>query len=195
MSRPELAAFPKSAALPDGTSVELRVMSRDDKDAMLAFARHLSPEDLMFLRVDITQGPVLDSWISDIEAGFKTALVAYDASGLIGYASVTRNPLSWTRHVGEIRINVSPAYRSRGLGRLLTSSIFDVAAGMNLKKLTAHMTSDQTGAQSAFRRLGFVPEALLGDYVQDRNGITRDMVIMSFDVDGHSDQAAGTLKL
>ena len=58
----------------------------------------------------------------------------------------------------------------------------------------AQMTTDQHGAQAAFRRLGFVPEALLADYVQDRNGLTRDMVIMSFDVDGHTDQA-GSVRL
>ncbi|MEM1434620.1 MAG: GNAT family N-acetyltransferase [Pseudomonadota bacterium] len=189
-----LDTFPKAITLPDGTGVELRAMSREHLDAMLAFAQSLSPEDLMFLRVDITQPDVVDSWISEIEAGLKTALVAFDNNGLIGYASVTRNPVSWTRHVGEIRVNVSAAYRSRGLGRALTAAIFDVAADMHLRKLTAHMTSDQHGAQSAFRRLGFVPEALLADYVQDRNGMTRDMVIMSFDIDGHTDQA-GTLKL
>ena len=57
-----------------------------------------------------------------------------------------------------------------------------------LKKLIANMTTDQQGAQAAFRRLGFVPEALLADYVEDANGTARDMVIMSYDVEGHSDQ-------
>ena len=195
MSGVDLAAFPKTVTLPDDSTVELRVLGRQDRDPMLAFARGLPGDDLMFLRVDITQEPVVDSWISDIESGSKSALCAYDDQGLIGYASVTRNPLSWTRHVGEIRVMVSPAYRGRGLGRALTSHIFDLAEGLQLKKLTAHMTSDQHGAQSAFRRLGFVPEALLADYVQDRNGVTRDMVIMSFDVDGHSDMAGGKLQL
>ena len=48
----------------------------------------------------------------------------------------------------------------------------------------ANMTIDQAGAQAAFKRLGFVPEAVLSDYVEDRNGQSRDMVIMSYDVDG-----------
>ena len=77
----------------------------------------------------------------------------------------------------------------------MTSHIFDLAQEMGLVKLTANMTSDQRGAQAAFRRLGFVPEAHLADYVQDRNGNTRDMVIMSFDVDGLTDQTMGTVKL
>ena len=195
MPETQTSYFPRSITLPDGGAIELKVMAAADRDAMLTFARALPPEDLMFLRIDLTQESAVDSWIRDIEAGLKTALVAYDAQGLQGYASVSRNPVSWTRHVGEIRVNVSPTYRSRGLGRALTSHIFDLARGLKLSKLTAQMTTDQPGAQAAFRRLGFVPEAVLADYVQDRNGMTRDMVIMSHDIDGHTDMAGSVLKL
>ncbi|MDA1076846.1 MAG: GNAT family N-acetyltransferase [Proteobacteria bacterium] len=188
-------AYPKNVKLPDGSTVELRRMTKDDRDAVLSFARALPQEDLLFLRVDLTEEGVVDDWISNVVSGRSLALVAYDSDGLIGYAAVHRNPTSWTRHLGEVRVNVSPQYRSRGLGRALTSNVFDLASELGLKKLTAHMTTDQRGAQAAFRRLGFIPEALLADYVQDRTGTTRDMVIMSFDIEGHTDQALGTVKL
>ena len=187
--------YPRQVALPDGTGVELRLMSPQDRDAVLAFARKLPQEDLLFLRVDITEESVVNDWMTNLSKGHSTSLAAYEANELVGYATVHRNPAPWTRGVGEIRVNVSPAYRARGLGRALTSHIFDIARGAGLRKLTAHMTSDQHGAQAAFRRLGFVPEALLADYVEDRNGTARDMVIMSFDIDGLTDQAAGTLQL
>ena len=90
--------------------------------------------------------------------------------------------------MGEIRVNVSQAYRTRGLGKNMTSEIFDVARAIGVKKLMANMPLDQKGAQAAFRRLGFVQEALLADYVEDRNGTPRDLVIMSYDIDGLSDQ-------
>ncbi len=189
------ANYPKQVTLPDGIAVELRRMTAADRDAVLQFARSLPEEDLLFLRVDITQDGVVDEWIHNLETGHSVSLAAYDDKGFIGYASIHRNPTTWTRHMGELRVNVSPTYRSRGLGRVLTNDIFDLAQKMGLMKLTAHMTSDQRGAQAAFRRLGFVPEAHLADYVQDRNGTTRDMVIMSFDVDGLTDQAMGTVKL
>lgn len=57
------------------------------------------------------------------------------------------------------------------------------------------MTTDQHGAQAAFRRLGFVPEALLADYVEDRNGLTHDLVLMTYTVGGHNDLVAETLKV
>lgn len=188
-------AFPKNVTLPDGAAIELRQMTADDRDAVLAFARALPQEDLMFLRLDLTEDSVVDAWVQNLATGHTSSIVAYDDNGLIGYASVHRNPTSWTRHMGEIRVNVSPDYRSRGLGRVLISNIFDLSGALGLRKITAHMTSDQRGAQAAFRHLGFVPEALLADYVQDRNGTTRDMVIMSFDVTGHTDQSAGTLRV
>ena len=196
MSLDQIAdSYPRSVALPDGASVEIRLMTGADRDAVLEFARNLPEEDLLFLRVDLTRPEVIDEWIGHLEEGDSSSLVAYDESGLVGYATVHRNPARWTRRVGEIRVNVSPEYRTRGLGRILTSQIFDLARALDLKKLMANMTADQKGARAAFRRLGFVPEALLADFVEDRNGTSRDLVIMSYDVDGHSDQMADPVRI
>jgi L-amino acid N-acyltransferase YncA len=189
MSTPDLAArYPKNITLVDGAKVEIRLMSGADRDAVLAFSQALPQEDLLFLRVDLTQPEVVDEWLHQVEIGHSTSLVAYDTNGLIGYATVHRNPAPWTRRVGELRVNVSQAYRTRGLGKNMTSEIFDVARGIGVKKLMANMPLDQKGAQAAFRRLGFIQEALLADYVEDRNGTPRDLVIMSYDIDGLSDQ-------
>lgn len=187
--------YPRQTRLPDGGSVDVRMMSAADRDAVLAFARGLPEQDLLFLRVDLTEPAVIDEWIANVEAGLSTSLVAYDQTGLVGYATVHRNRARWTRRVGEIRVNVSPEYRARGLGRRLISQVFDLARSLGLKKIIANMTVDQPGAQAAFRKLGFVPEALLADYVEDRNGVTHDLVIMSYDIDGHSDQAGGVLRV
>lgn len=187
--------YPRTVSLPRGPEVEIRLMAVSDRDAVLSFARNLPQEDLLFLRVDLTEPAVVDEWIGNLQAGRSTTLVASDSSGLVGYAAVHRNPAPWTRRVGEIRVNVSPGYRGRGLGRVLTAQIFDVARGLGLAKLVAHMTSDQHGAQAAFRRLGFIPEAVLADYVEDRAGRPRDLVIMTYDIDGHLDRLAEPLQI
>lgn len=189
------SAFPRTVSLPGGAQIQLRMMDASDRDPILAFARRLPPEDLLFLRVDLTEDAVVDVWVAQAAAGRSTTLVAYDSDGLVGYAAIHREPTSWTRHLGEIRVNVDPRYRSHGLGRVLINAVFDLAGTLGLQKVTARMTSDQLGAQAAFRRLGFVPEAHLADFVMDRNGTTRDMVIMSFDVTGHTDQAEGTVRV
>jgi L-amino acid N-acyltransferase YncA len=188
-------SYPRNTSLPDGTTVDVRVMSAADRDAVLEFARQLPEDDLLFLRVDLTEPEVIDEWVRNVESGDSTSLVAYHGGDLVGYATVHRTPARWTRRVGEIRVNVSPEFRARGLGRSLTAQIFDLARSLGLKKLMANMTTDQGGAQAAFRRLGFVPEALLHDYVEDRSGVSRDLVIMSYDIDGHSDQAGDSVRV
>ena len=183
----------EDVGLKDGASVQLRPMSTEDRDAIVQFAKSLPEEDLLFLSMDITQPKIVERWARQVERGRTHSILAYDSNGLVGYANVHRNPTPWMRRVGEIRVNVAPAYRSKGLGRLLINRIFDAAREMGLEKLIAQMTADQRGAQSAFRRIGFVPEAMLADFVVDRQGITRDLVMMTFDVDGHSDQAGDSV--
>jgi L-amino acid N-acyltransferase YncA len=181
--------YPRNIGLTGGgDKVQVRFMGPPDRDAILRFARNLPEEDLLFLRTDITNPETVDEWIANIERGLSATLVAYSGDTLAGYASVHRNPARWTRRVGEIRVNVGPLFRSKGLGRNLTAQIVDVARALDLKKLTANMTADQAGARAAFRRLGFKPEAMLADYVEDRDGKPRDLMIMSYDLDGLTDR-------
>ena len=50
------------------------------------------------------------------------------------------------------------------------------------------MTTEQTAARAAFERLGFQVEAILSDWVEDRRGRSRDLLIMTHDVEGFSDR-------
>jgi L-amino acid N-acyltransferase YncA len=190
-----MSTYPKAIRLPDGSNVDIRVMSANDRDAVLEFANNLPEEDLLFLRVDLTEPEVVDEWLASLKSGDSASLSAYDDDGFIGYATVHRTKARWTRKIGEIRVNVAPHYRSRGLGRVLISEIFDVARDMNLKKLMANMTVDQRGARSAFQRLGFVAEALLADFVDDAKGNSRDLIIMSYDIEGHTGQINDRVKI
>lgn len=196
MEAEQLAArYPRTVELNDGTAVEIRLLGPGDGDDVLRFARRLPEEDLLYLRMDITQPATVEGWMRNIASGLTTSLAAYDGTTLVGYASVHRDPVPWTRRVGEIRVNIDSRYRSKGLGRNLTAQIFDVARRSNLKKLVAHVTDDQAGAKAALRRLGFMPEALLADSVEDRAGRLRDLVIMAYDVEGLTDQMDEPLRV
>ena len=178
--------YPRTISLGD-QQVTLRLMALSDRNAILAFARTLPPDDLLFLRLDIASPDGVDEWVRNIEAG-RTITVLADADGAIaGYASVHHNDVLWNRHVGEIRVNVGSEHRRHGLGRRLVNEVFVIARELGLRKLTAQMTPDQKGARVTFERLGFRPEALLADYVVDRDGKTRDLLIMSHDIAGFTD--------
>jgi len=90
--------------------------------------------------------------------------------------------LSWSRHVGELRVLVGPALRGAGLGRQLIQESFLLALELELDKLCAQMTIDQRGAIAVFEELGFRAEALLRNHVKDRDGTSHDLAVLSHDV-------------
>jgi L-amino acid N-acyltransferase YncA len=180
--------YPKTIALANGKRIALRLMQRGDEDLVLRFARSLPPDDLLFLRTDITDPAIVGDWVHNIERGSTVTLLADIDGAVAGYASVHLSEARWTRRVGEIRIQVAASLRRTGLGRRLAQEVFDVARARGLKKITAMMTPDQAGARAVFEKLGFHVEALLADWVEDRLGRPRDMLIMSHDVAGFSDQ-------
>jgi RimJ/RimL family protein N-acetyltransferase len=181
--------YPRTVRLADGATATLRLMTSADAQAVLGFAQSLPPDDLLFLRIDITQPTVVDEWVENIGEGRTVTVLAEVNGEIAGYASLHHSQVTWQRHVGEIRIQVGSRYRSQGLGRRMAAEIFAIARGMGLRKITAQMTPDQKGAIATFERLGFQPEALLQDFVIDRSGRTRDLMIMAHDVAGFTDRA------
>jgi GNAT superfamily N-acetyltransferase len=171
----------------DGRRITLRLMQASDAGEVLAFAKSLPPDDLLFLRQDITLPEVVSQWVRDIAEGRTVTVLSEDDGRLAGYGALHYNEVLWTGHVGEIRMLVDPDYRRLGLGSRLASDLFAVAKDLGLKKIIVQMTPDQQGARVTFERLGFRPEAILADFVIDREGRTRDLLIMSYDITGLTD--------
>ena len=166
-------------------------MEPSDRDALLAFARSLPNDDLIFLRTDITEPKTVDAWMNYIKSGRTISVVAEADGRIAGYASIHLNEALWTRHVGELRVLVGREQRGIGLGKRLTNEAFAIAKDLGLKKITAQMPTEQRGARQVFERLGFRPEALLADHVMSRDGHTHDLLLMSYDVAGFSNDAHG----
>jgi len=181
--------YPRTVKLEDNSSVTLRLMTADDGDRVVEFARGLPADDLLFLRLDITDPAVVDRWVENLEEGRTISIIAEAKGEMVGYVSLHYNEVAWQRHLGEIRMQVGQRYRSKGLGRRLAAEIFAVARDLGLRKITAQMTPDQKGAIATFQRLGFQAEALLQDFVIDRSGQTRDLMVMAHDVEGFTDLA------
>ena len=182
--------YPKELQSADGRSFTLRLMKpgEGDKSAILKFARGLGEDDLLYLRTDITDPAVVAQWADNLRSGYTTTILAEVKGELVGYASVHREPARWTREVGELRVNASPQFRGVGVGRALVGEVFSLGQALGLRKLCGMLTPDQTGARTAFERLGFRVEALLHDWVRDRRGHTRDLLVMTYDLVGFTDQ-------
>ena len=177
----EARAYPRMMETDVG-EIELRLMTRADEEAVLAFARKLPPHDLLFLPRNISEPKVLSAWIGEIERGAIISLLAIWSESVVGCGTVVRDPHSWSPHVGEIRMVVLPEVRGTGVGRVLSQETFALALGAGLEKLTAQMTVDQKAAIALFESLGFKAEALLRDHVRDAGGQKHDIVVLGHNV-------------
>ena len=168
--------------LKDHRLAHVRLITGEDAGAVRAFAAALPEEDLLFLRMDITQEGVVADWVRQVELGNSTTVLAHIDGELTGFATVHREPARWTRGVGELRVNIGTNSRGDGLGRKLTWLIFDIARSLGLRKVVAQMTIEQAAARQVFGHFGFEENAVLEDWVEDRAGRLHDLVIMSYDL-------------
>ena len=162
--------------------ITLRYMTAADAEGVLAFARALSPHDLLFLRRDITDPDAVAEWVREIEHGEMVTVLALASDRIVGYGTIHRSTLGWSQHVAELRVNVAAEMRGKGLGRILTQEAFAIALGKGIEKMIAQMTLDQKGAIATFEGIGFRPEALLRDHVKDRDGNKHDLLVLSHEV-------------
>ena len=177
-------SYPREIETSAGRSVTLRLMDSSDRDRIVDFARSLPPEDLLWLRKDITDPEVVDEWVRDIERGRTVTVLAEKDGELLAYGSLWLEETFWGRHLGEIRVLVRPDYRGLGVGMQLASDVFMIARALGIEKVIARMTAEQVRTRARLERLGFQKEALLKGFVLDREGKARDLLVMSAGV-GH----------
>jgi RimJ/RimL family protein N-acetyltransferase len=187
---PRATTYPRRLTLKGRKAVQVRPMTYEDADALHRFFCGIPEDDLLFLRRDVTDRAVIESWAQDVALDQTFTLLAERGGSVVGEASIHRNRVPWTAHVGEIRVVVDAEHRSLGLGTALVQAIFLEALGRGVEKIIAEMTPDQKGAISVFQKLGFRVEGLFRDHVRDRRGEKHDLVVMAHEVHDAGDQLA-----
>ena len=177
-----LSRYPTEVTLKDGSTALLAPMDLADQARIVLHSRFLDPDDLLFLREDIRDASVVERWGDEARFGSRLTLVADVAGTFAGYATLTFEPLVWTRGVGEIQVLVHPPCRGKGIARALTAELVRIAPELSLRKLTAQMTDHQTAALQVFVRLGFVRQAVLPGWVTDGEGWPRDLIVLARDL-------------
>jgi L-amino acid N-acyltransferase YncA len=179
--------YPRRVGLKGRKAVTVRPMTYEDANALHQFFQRIPEEDLLFLRRDVTDRDVIESWAQDVATDQTLTLLAERDGTVVGEASIHRSRVPWTAHVGEIRVVVDAEHRKLGLGTALVQTIFLEALRRGIEKILAEMTPDQKGAINVFQRLGFRVEGLLRDHVRDQHGQKHDLVLMAHEVQDATD--------
>jgi RimJ/RimL family protein N-acetyltransferase len=172
--------YPRTVIVKDDREVELWPMTTEDAPALLAFYRSLPPEDLLYLREDVTKPESMNRWIEGIESEQSWHLLAGYDGRIIADAELDHQFYGWSQHVGELRLVVDPAFRGSGLSVLMGREVLAQAVDDGLHKVLVQMTVDQHSAMHLCERLGFQHEAVLKEHVQDQHGQLRDLIMMAY---------------
>ena len=167
-----------------GEEVAFRLMEASDSEAVRQLVRTLPEEYLFYLMDDIRDPAGMKHWIDGIREHSIISVLAERSGELLGCSTLRCGHLQWTRHLGEIRIMVSPGARGKGIGKLLGKEVFAAAHDVGLRRIIARLTSKQITARYLFQHLGFHIEAVLADCVIDNQEHTQDLIFMSYDVTG-----------
>ena len=167
-----------------GRTYQIRQMQASDGEAIMRFASNLPPHDLLYMRRDITTETGVNRWLSGVNEERIHSVIAENSAGeMVGYSTIHQDDLEWTQHVADLRVTVATSERGSGLGRLLIREAFNIALSLDVRRVTASMTTDQIASRNLFQELGFKNEALLKDHVRDREGKLHDLLIMACDVE------------
>lgn len=142
-------------------NVQLRRIDPDDLEAVLEIERasYPTPWSLAMFSAELAKPGSL-------------ALGAYLENGeLVGYAVVSRYVDAW--HV--MNVAVTPAYRRRGIARVLLERLFEITADDPRRGHTLEVRVSNTEAIRLYERLGFERRGLRRGYYTDNR---EDALIM-----------------
>lgn len=175
--------YPKSIEMKDGTKVKLIIMTDDDLGDVIEFFQSLPDEDRLYLRSDIKDPENVRRRFGDLDYDNMFPILVKIDGQLIGIATLFRASFGWMRHLGEIRVVIAKDFQRRGLATILIRELFFQALKKKLYKVEAELMDTQLSAMTAVEKLGFRKEATLSKHVTDVNGVRRDLIIMTLDVE------------
>ncbi len=174
--------LPCIVPLRSGKSATLALVEAKDGPRLLEFYRSMPEDDRLVLQDDVTTAEWLDRFLAKLTRGEALSVAGRVAGEIRGEATLHRTLHGWSRHVGEIRLNVDRAARGQGLGLALARQIVKLAIGHGIDKLVAQMVDSQIAAKRTFTKLGFHQEAELPGHVQDIRGKKHDLLVYANDV-------------
>lgn len=162
-----LEEYPKKITLPDGATLTLRPMTRDDQYALYSFFVSLPEEDRRFLRNDVTDRKIIEKWTRHLNYNRVLPILAEYEGRIVANATLHFQTFGWGRHVAELRVTITPEFQRRKLGSMLLNEIYHLAAKSQVKKLLARIVTTRDVVVRAFKNAGFNQLTVLKNYVKD----------------------------
>ena len=173
-----IAHFRQLGTLADGTRVLLRPLLHEDRDELQAFFNAVSHEDRQFMRSDVTDKDLVQSWVDNLDYHQVLPLMAVVNDRFVGDATLHFRGGPY-RHVAEIRIFLLQEYRRRGLGTLMLKTLIDIARKAGIQFIIAQVRGrPDTRRSRRSTASGFERKVVFPDFYLMPNGDAHDVVLM-----------------
>jgi L-amino acid N-acyltransferase YncA len=170
---------PRTSILINGEKVLFRMVEKGDEADLVRFFSQISEQDAEKLRHDVRDPEVIASWIRTLDYQRVLPVVALNEAMDRIVATASLHFLTGVhRHIAEVRIVVGRDYRKLGLGSAMIKELIDAGNRLGIYFLKAEILAESELAIKAFRQLGFETKCTLEKYFMNRNGATRDIVLM-----------------
>ena len=171
--------FPKKIILKDSSECEFRIASGDERDKFTDFFKRVSADDLWAMRRDYTKAESVDLYFCSASSDENVTLLAYQEECIIGIGIINFSGFGARKDVGEVEIIVDESFKQKRLGTWLMLEVINIVTTLKLEVLRIElMASKDVAAIIATKRANFVPQAILKNYLKDRNGKFDDLVIL-----------------
>jgi RimJ/RimL family protein N-acetyltransferase/nucleotide-binding universal stress UspA family protein len=158
--------MPDRVRLKDGTKIEIRPISPDDREALAAGMERLSVES----RYRRFFAPV--SKLSERQLDYLTRVDHHDHEALVAVEPATEDGIGVARFVrvdgetAEPAIVVVDDWQGRGVGRELLEALAERAREEGITRFVAPVLAENDGAIAAFERLGSSSRTTMGHEVE-----------------------------
>jgi len=171
--------YPKEVILKDGTGVTLRLLRKEDKDLLCEMFNRLSEDDRWFLDGSLPDTAAGEKGMGKPLRNTMLTIAAFLEGKIIANGTLVRTCCGATSHVGKIGISVDPRFRGKYLATWMLLDLINLAMTWGLEMLIMRLVQDKDlYLIRSVKKLDFSEEAILEDYVRDRQGNPHNLVIM-----------------
>jgi acetyl coenzyme A synthetase (ADP forming)-like protein len=154
------AAYPAhreaDVVLRDGSTVRVRPVRRDDREALKKFLERLSPDSrsLRFFSLGVNLDAAAE-WAADVDYERRFGLVALGGrrQAVVGHATFSRDEPDDDR--AEVAFEIADAYQGNGLGTILLAHLAEAAQESGVSVFEAEVLPHNHRMVEVFRESGF----------------------------------------
>ena len=171
--------FPEKVKLRNQKIMTLRLMEDKDIDGVFNFFTKILSSEKIYLKENVTDKGAIVKWARRIKDHAAVTILGEIEGTICAEATLHQQAAGWSKHVGDIRINVSSEHRGIGISTMLCDKICWIARILKISKVMAEVIPEQKKAIKIFENFGFEKEAILKDHVIDIEGKLHNLIILA----------------